>query len=206
MKCARALIGLRAEILSGRFWPRKGACQIDMDLETLAVAGGIFVLRVIGNVITTLRLVLIVRGEKLWSSIAGTIEALIFAVALGGVVSSLDNIWNLTAYSVGYGVGGYVGLVIEGRLVTRFVSVRIISQKRAHDIAVAVREAGYGATESLGQGAAGTVGTVTVVVRHRQVNDVVRVANQIDPAAFVTMEELRGIERGHFRRLARPER
>src|SRR5690606_13120563 len=124
----------------------------------------------------------------------------------GGVVSSLDNIWNLTAYSVGYGVGGYVGLVIEGRLVTRFVSVRIISQKRAHDIAVAVREAGYGATESLGQGAAGTVGTVTVVGRHRHVDGVVRVAGQMGRAACGAMEVRRGSERGHFRRLARSER
>ena len=89
---------------------------------------------------------------------------------------------------------------------TRFVSVRIISQKFAHDIAVAVREAGYGATEGSGKGGAGEVGSVTVVVRHRQVNDVVRVAHRIDPNAFVTMEELRGIARGHFRRLARPER
>lgn len=178
-----------------------------MDLETLAIAGGIFALRVVGNIITTLRLVMIVRGEKLWSSVAGTVEALIFALALGGVVSSLDNVWNLAAYSVGYGVGGYFGLLLEGRIVTRFVSVNIISKQHAHEIAVAVREAGYGATESAGQGAEGTVGAVTVVVRHRQVNDVVRVATHLDPAAFVTMEELRGIERGHFRRrLARPER
>ncbi|NLE52204.1 MAG: DUF2179 domain-containing protein [Chloroflexi bacterium] len=177
-----------------------------MELEALAVAGGIFALRVIGNIITTMRLVLIVRGEKLWSSVIGTIEALIFALALGGVVSSLDNLWNLAAYSVGYGVGGYLGLVLEQRLVTRFVSVNIISQHHGHDIAVAVREAGYGATEGSGKGGAGEVGSVTVVVRHRQVNDVVRVAHRIDPNAFVTMEELRGIARGHFRRLARPER
>ncbi len=177
-----------------------------MDLETLGVAGGIFALRVIGNIITTMRLVLIVRGEKLWSSVMGTLEALIFALALGGVVSSLDNLWNLAAYSVGYGVGGYLGLVLEQRLVTRFVAINIISQRHGHDIALAVREAGYGATESAGQGAAGEVRAVTVVVRHRQVNDVVKVVNQIDPGAFVTMEELRGIERGHFRRLARPER
>ena len=79
-------------------------------------------------------------------------------------------------------------------------------QQRAHAIALAVREAGYGATESQGQGADGVVGAVTVVVRHRQVSDVARVVSRVDPSAFVTMEELRGIERGLFRRLARPER
>lgn len=177
-----------------------------MDLNTLAVAGGIFALRVIGNVITTLRLVMMVRGEKLWSSAIGTVEALIFALALGSVVSSLDNLWNLAAYSVGYGVGGYLGLALEQRLVTRFVAVQIISPQYAHEIAVAVREAGFGATESWGQGAEGQVGTVTAVVRHRQVNQVVEIANRIDPQAFVTMEELRGISRGYFRGLARPER
>jgi len=177
-----------------------------MDLEILAIAAGIFALRVIGNIITTLRLIFMVRSEKLISSILGTIEALIFALALGSVVSSLDNLWNLAAYSLGYGVGGYLGLMIEQRLVTRFVAVNIISPDSAHAIALAVREAGYGATESRGQGAEGEVGSVSVVVRHRQVDHVIQVATGVDPDAFVTMEELRAIERGHFRRLARPER
>ena len=72
-----------------------------MDTDVLLTAGGIFLLRVVGNMITTFRLVLIVRGQKLPSTIMAALEALVFALALGSVVSNLGNVWNLTAYCVG---------------------------------------------------------------------------------------------------------
>ena len=177
-----------------------------MDSQVLLTAGGIFVLRVFGNMITTIRLVLIVRGQKLSSTLLAVLEALIFAVALGSVVSNLDNLWNLTAYCVGYAVGGYLGMDLEQRMIQRFVSIHVISPHKAHEIAVAVRAAGYGATESGGQGAEGHVGWVTAVVGHQQVNAVVRTVHEVDPNAFVMMEELRAISQGYFRRLARHER
>lgn len=177
-----------------------------MNSDVLISAGAIFALRVIGNMLTTVRLVLIVRGQKLSSSGISILETLIFAVAFGKVVSNLNDIWNLAGYSLGFAVGGYLGLSLEQRLIQRFVAIHVISSTRAHDIAVAVREAGYGATETWGQGAQGQVGSVTAVVGHQQVNDVVRVVHRVDPKAFVTLEELRGISHGYFQRLIRPER
>ncbi len=177
-----------------------------MTSHVLIVAGGIFLLRLIGNMITTVRLVLIVRGQKLISTLLAAFEALIFAVALGSVVSNLDNLWNLAAYCLGYAVGGYLGLTLEQHLIQRFIAVQAISPRYAHEIAEALREAGYGATESWGLGGGGQVGTVTAVVGHRQVNEIVKLVHKIDDQAFVTFEELRGISRGYFRRLTRHER
>jgi uncharacterized protein YebE (UPF0316 family) len=177
-----------------------------VSLEVLTVAGGIFLLRVIGNMLTTLRTVMLVRGQKIQSSILAIFESLVFAVALGSVVSNLGNIANLTAYVMGYAIGGYLGLVVEGRLIQKFVAVQVISPRHAHDIAQAIREVGYGATESWGMGGGGQVGSVTAVVGHHQVKEVCQVVKGVDPAAFVMMEELRGISQGYFRRLLRPER
>ncbi len=177
-----------------------------MDGDVLLVAGGIFVLRVIGNMITTIRLIVIVRGQKFATAVLGFTEALIFAVALGSVVANLDNILNLMAYSLGYAVGGYLGMMVENRLIQRFISVQALSMQYAHEIAVAIRDAGYGATETWGEGAKGHHGVVTAVVGHHQVNEVVKVIESVDPKAFVTMSELRGTSHGYFRRLLRPER
>ncbi|MBN1680290.1 MAG: DUF2179 domain-containing protein [Anaerolineae bacterium] len=170
-----------------------------MELEALLVAGGIFALRVIGNMMTTLRLVLIVRGQKLLSTVLAAFEALIFALVLGSVVTNLDNVLNLAAYCLGFAVGGYLGLVLEQHLIQRFISVTIISAVLSHDVAVAVREAGFGATEGWGEGAHGRVGSVTAVVGHQEIKQIVKIAQAVDPDAFVTMEELRSISRGYFR-------
>jgi uncharacterized protein YebE (UPF0316 family) len=181
--------------------------RLAVDLEVLLFAGGIFLLRVIGNMITTLRLVTIVRGQKLTSSVLATFEALIFALAMGSVVTNLSNIMNLAAYSLGYAVGGYLGLVLEQRLIQRFVSVQVISPEYAHDMALAFRNAGFGATENWGQGADWSgYGSVTAVVGHQDVKRLVQVAQKVDPDAFVMIEELRGINRGYVRRLMRHSR
>ena len=177
-----------------------------MDFEVLLTATGIFVLRVVGNMFTTVRLVMIVRGRKLLSSALGVMESLIFAVALGSVVSNLDNVWNLAAYSLGFAVGGYLGMLLESRWVQRFISIQAVSMRRAHDIAVAIREAGFGATESWGEGADGHHGMVTIVVGHQHIQPVVKIIEEIDPKAFITSSELRGIAPGYVRRMMRQER
>lgn len=174
-----------------------------MDWELIATAAGIFGLRVVGNMLTTLRLVLILRARRLLSAILAIFESLIFAVALGSVVQNLNNGWNLAAYSLGFAVGGYLGMALESRLILRYVAINVISPHRAHDIAEAVRDAGFGATESWGQGATGEVGSVQIVVVHREVKQVVKLVQKVDDNAFVTFEELRGISRGYFRRFMR---
>jgi uncharacterized protein YebE (UPF0316 family) len=97
-------------------------------------------------------------------------------------------------------------LVVEDRLIQKLVAIHIISPHHAHDIAQAIRDAGYGATENWGMGASGQVGSVTTVVVHMQVKEISGIVQTIDPDAFIMMEELRGISRGHFRRQLRPER
>ncbi|MBN1202359.1 MAG: DUF2179 domain-containing protein [Anaerolineae bacterium] len=176
-----------------------------METGVLLTAGGIFLLRVVGNMLTTLRLIVLVRGEKLRSSALAIFETLVFAIALGNVVNNLNNGWNLTAYCLGYAVGGYLGMTLEQRLIKRFVAVDIISAHHAHVIALAVREAGYGATEGWGEGAQGSRGTVRVVTGNQDAKLVVQIVQRIDPEAFVTVDELRSITRGYIR-FARPER
>ncbi|MCD4686202.1 MAG: DUF5698 domain-containing protein [Anaerolineae bacterium] len=177
-----------------------------MDPQVLGMAGLIFGLRVLGNMVTTLRLVMLVRGQRAIVAAFATVESLIFALALGTVVNDLHNVLNLTAYCTGFAMGGYLGMELERHLVQRFVAIHIISPRKSHAIAVAIRKAGCGATESWGQGADGQVGIVQVVVSHRQVRDVTAIVERIDDNAFITLEELRGISHGYFRRSLRQER
>jgi uncharacterized protein YebE (UPF0316 family) len=175
-----------------------------MNYHVMLVAGIIFVLRVLGNMLTTLRLITIVHGKKLWPAVLAVFETLIFAIVIGNVVKNLDNGWNLAAYCLGYAVGGYIGQILEQRFIQRFIAIQAISPSLSHEVANAIRESGFGATESWGQGAQGQVGSVTSVVKHHDVAGVVKVIQQVDPEAFIMMEELRGIARGYFRR-TRPE-
>lgn len=165
----------------------------------------IFVLRVIGVTLATIRVLIMTRGKKLVAASIGFFEVLVYALAIGQVVNNLSNVWNLMGYSFGFSVGTLVGMWLEERLALGYASVRIVSKYKGHAVADAVRGAGYGATVEWGQGRSGAVGLVVATVRRREVEAVCALADQVDPSAFVTVEETRTIRRGYMR-IARHER
>jgi uncharacterized protein YebE (UPF0316 family) len=165
----------------------------------------IFILRVIGVTLATVRVLIMTRGKKLLSASIGFFEVLVYALAIGQVVNNLSNVWNLASYSFGFAVGTLVGMWLEERLALGFASVRIVSKYKGSAIAGAIRDAGYGATVEWGQGRSGAVGLVVAAVRRKEVGAVTALADKIDPDAFVTVEETRTIRRGYMR-IARHER
>jgi len=163
-----------------------------LSVEILWAAFLIFVLRIIGVTLATIRVLIMMRGKKLVSALIGFFEVMVYAIAIGQVVSNLSN-------------GTLVGMWLEERLALGYASVRIVSKSKGHAVADAIREAGYGATIEWGQGRTGTVGLVVATVRRKEVDAVCALADRVDPKAFVTVEETRTIRRGYMR-IARHER
>lgn len=176
-----------------------------MTLEVFALALGIFVLRLINNAISTVRLVVLNRDQRALATVLAVLESLIFAVSLGPVLADLGNLLNLAAYCGGYAIGGYLGQVIEARFVTAFMTVNIIMPGRAREIAEHLRERGFGVTETIGEGASGVVTMLRSVVKRQDVSDLLHIVRQEHPNAFVTVEEARAVQRGWLR-AARPAR
>jgi uncharacterized protein YebE (UPF0316 family) len=156
----------------------------------------IFLARVLNIAISTLRILMMARGRRLITGVLGFFEALLFALTISVVVQDLNNVWNLMGYSLGFAGGIVVGLAIEERLAMGFATVNVVSSNRGHDVAEAIREAGFGATETTGQGSEGTVGLVRTVVPRRYVKQVSDIANRADAASFVTVEETVAVRRG----------
>jgi uncharacterized protein YebE (UPF0316 family) len=165
----------------------------------------IFVLRIFGVALSTIRVLIMMRGQKLISASIGFFEVLVYVLAIGPVVNNLGNVWNLLGYCLGFAVGTLAGMKLEEQLALGYASIRIVSKYKGAAVANAIHEAGYGATLEMGHGRDGVVGLVTATVRRKEVNSVCALADQVDPTAFVTVEETRTIRRGYMR-IARHER
>lgn len=173
--------------------------------DVLLAALIIFVLRVVGVTLATIRVLIMTRGHKILAASIGFFEVLVYTLAIGQVVQNLANLWNLFGYCFGFFVGTLLGMWIEEHMALGHATVRVVSVKNADAIAEAVRQAGYGATRGWGYGAEGVIGTVKAVVRRKEVDAVCKLISKVDPAAFVTVEETRWVTRGYMR-LARHER
>lgn len=167
-------------------------------LETIAVATGIFLLRVLGNTVTTIRLVMLNRGRNYIVAVLSFFESLIFTIALGAVVTNLDSMPNLIAYCGGFAVGSSVGLWLEKRLTLGYVILTTFSRESGHAVAKAIREAGFGATEIDAHGADGDVIIIESIIERSNLSACTTAIQSVDKDAFITTQTLQSTRHGYI--------
>ena len=179
-----------------------------MEATILGALGGallIFVLRIVGVTLATLRTLLMTRGMELSSAVLGFFEVLVYVVAIGAVVNDLNNIPNVLGYCLGFSVGTVVGIRLERRLALGYVTVHAISTEKGRQVAEALRDAGFGATLTWGEGRSGQVAMIDSVVARKDALAAADVVHSADVDAFVVIEHTSSVDRG-WMRIARHER
>lgn len=173
-----------------------------LDLTIVAGMLLIFSLRIIDVSMGTVRTLMIVRGMRRWAVLIGFVEVTVWVVAISQVISNLNNVWNILAYSGGFAAGTFVGMSLENKLALGDVDIHIVSPKKGAEVATRVRQAGFGATELPALGQSGPVSFIGVVVPRKQKPAVLALITDVDPTAFVTVDDMRHVDRG-FGRLAK---
>ena len=115
------------------------------------------------------------------------------------MLQDVGNLWNVLGYCGGFAAGTWVGLVIEEKLALGYAVVRATSRDDGREIALALREAGYGVTEMVGEGLSGRVHVVTTVVKRRDIPAIMGLVSRVDETAFVTVDDASRVYRGHLR-------
>lgn len=158
----------------------------------------IFGLRVADMTLDTMRVLFVLRGRKALAWFLGFAQSAIWVVAFSSVLRHVDNLWNVVGYAGGFATGTVVGMLIEERLALGHGHVRVISPQRGSALAEAIRASGYAVTELAGRGRDGTVAVLTCSVRRRDISRVTRQVHTLDPEAFVTVEDVRPLNRGYW--------
>ena len=158
----------------------------------------VFAMRVIDMSLDTLRMLFVVRGWKLLAGTLGTIQAGVFILAVGAALQGPLNVWTVSGYAVGFGVGVIVGMLVEERLALGHVMFRIYSHASGEAIAQTLRAAGYAVTEFVARGRDGNITVVNSAVARKDARAVETTIRQADPQAFITVDEVRPLRRGYF--------
>lgn len=170
-----------------------------LSTDAWLAAGLIFLLRVSDMTLDTLRVLVVMRGRKAMAWVLGFFQAAIFVLAISSVLNDLDNPLNLIGYAAGFATGNVVGMLIEERLAIGHTQVSIVSSRLGKAIADYLREQGYAVTEIPARGRDGMVSLLNVSVLRKNVERVRGLANEIDPQAFITAEDVRPVRRGFWR-------
>ena len=172
---------------------------IDFSRDTLLLAALLFGLRILNTAIGTVRLVVVTRQQRGLAAMLAFVEALLFAITISSIATNLTNLVMLFAYCGGFSVGNYVGMAIERRFITSFMTVNVITSDRGKEIAEALRAMGHAVTLTMGEGKDGEVMMLRSVVNNREVPKLLDVIRNTHSDAFVAVEEARAVHRGWIR-------
>ncbi len=164
--------------------------EIFLSPTAWLAALGIFAARVVNMALDTLRFMFTLRGKSWLAWVLGFLESILFVVVIGSVLTNLQNPLNVIGYAAGFATGNVVGMMIEKRLALGFTHFNIISRDHSAAVAQSLREAGYGVTEIPAKGGQGEFMLVDCSVRRKEAEQVEALALQVDPKAFITIEEV----------------
>ena len=158
----------------------------------------IFCLRVIDVSIGTLRVLFVMRGSKWAAAALGLVEASIFILAISHVMKDLSGP-KMIAYAAGYSCGILVGISIEQWIAAGQVMVRVISKSHAEPLRDRLRAEGFGVTTVRGEGRDHEVMILFIVSARKRTQSLLKIAHEVDPQAFVTIDSISMAIGGYMR-------
>lgn len=139
--------------------------------------------------LAVMKTVCIVRGKKGMAFVLGFMEALIWVFAVSNVTKNLDKPYLMIAYALGFAIGNYTGITIEGKLALGEQVIRAFTRKSTEVLRV-LRAQGKRVTRFAGEGLDGPVDLLLAQVPRKEVPAVLRAIREIDSDAFYFVDDI----------------
>ncbi|AIY05437.1 hypothetical protein Plano_1472 [Planococcus sp. PAMC 21323] len=137
----------------------------------------------------TLRMILVIKGYRKVAVFLSMVEVFIYLMGLTIVLDNLSNPFNLAAYCIGWGIGVYLGGIIENRLALGYIVFDIIVDALEIDLPMHLRGKGYGVTSWTAEGKDGERLCLKVLAKRKNETKLRSFVTQLSPKAFIIFYE-----------------
>jgi len=161
----------------------------------------IFIAKLTEVAIMTVRLVLTTRGNRVAASLLSAVEITIWLMVTSTVLLGLrDDPLQAVAYGLAFVFGIYFGILIEDKLALGLAQIEVIAElDEARQIALKLREHGYGVTTFDCEGLDGRKLSVNMKIHRKDVPQTMALLREYDHL-FVTVTDIRKLSRGSIER------
>jgi uncharacterized protein YebE (UPF0316 family) len=150
----------------------------------------IFFARILDVSINTVRIIYVLGGRKLTSTLLGFFESFIWLMAIRQIFEHLDNWMCYVAYPAGFAAGIFVGMIIEEKIAYGKVIVRIITRKDVHTLLEYLNKEYFRYTYVKAEGPDGLENLVFTVLQREKLETLLETLKEILPTAFYTVEKV----------------
>ncbi|ALC83866.1 MULTISPECIES: DUF2179 domain-containing protein [Bacillus] len=146
----------------------------------------------------TIRIILTLKGQRYMAAFISTIEVFVYVIGLGLVLNNLNQIQNILAYAIGFGIGVIVGMKIEEKLALGYITVNVITKELDLDLPKQLREKGYGVTNWVAGGLEGDRTAMQILTPRKYELQLYETINNLDSKAFIISYEPKTIHGGFW--------
>ncbi|MDQ1004323.1 uncharacterized protein YebE (UPF0316 family) [Neobacillus niacini] len=146
----------------------------------------------------TIRMILTLKGQRYLAAGLSMVEVVIYVLGLGLVLNNLNEVQNLIAYAVGYGIGVIVGMKIEEKLALGYITVNVITKEYDINLPKVLREKGFGVTDWAAHGLEGDRMALQILTPRKFELKLYETIKSLDPKAFIISYEPKAIHGGFW--------
>ncbi len=159
----------------------------------------IFFAKIIEVALMTVRTVLLTKGHKLFASVIGFVEVVIWILAVSTILGSItDDPLKIVVYAGGFSVGCYLGSWLEEKLALGLVTIQVIVEfTEAKRLAGILRDTGIGVTVVEGEGKLKKRGIVMVHARRKFQSRMLQIMEEHSIQGMISTTETKVIHGGY---------
>lgn len=154
----------------------------------------IFIAKIIENTLSTLRLIVVAKGKKLFGAILQFIIAFVWVITTGIVVVNVkDDPLKVVFLAFGSLIGSYLGSFIEEKIALGNDLIKIIIDKSEHERINNELSKKYFVTSIIGQKQNQDIVILLVIAKKKERNNIISLIQQLDKKAIITIEAIKNV-------------
>lgn len=154
----------------------------------------IFIAKIIENTLSTLRLIVVAKGKKLFGAILQFIIAFVWVITTGIVVVNVkDDPLKVVFFAFGSLIGSYLGSFIEEKIALGNDLIKIIIDKSEHERINNELSKKYFVTSIIGQKQNQDIVILLVIAKKKARNNIISLIQQLDKKAIITIEAIKNV-------------
>jgi len=161
----------------------------------------VFLARALDISLATVRILMILHGQRVYAAVIGFFESLIFIAVLTYVIHGLNDIPSLFFYALGFATGNYLGIYVEEKVAIGCITVQVISKKDPDRLISEIRQEGFGVTVIEGYGKEGVRKILHVLLMRKDLKTLMELVEDVDDYAFITVLDTKKIMGGYFSKI-----
>lgn len=159
----------------------------------------IFIAKIFEVSLMTVRTVLMTRGEKVYASIIGFFEVLIWLSVVSSVLSGIqEDPLRMFVYALGYGCGVFIGSVIEDKMAIGLVTVNIVVTDEESAILIEIfRDKNIGVTIIDAAGIDQNKKLLITHIKRKRKKELMKLIEESGVKAVVSISDVKSIYGGY---------